>query len=130
MMKASGPTEIMGSCHCGEEDIELARSCGAEGSKALGPVTLGSQTLGSQTLGSQTLGSQTLGEQALSVLGRVLPGIPHEDYRVLVMATALNRNPRPTTKDFAIAKARVDRMLVHKGIGISIPAARPGRVTL
>jgi hypothetical protein len=89
-------TEIMGSCHCGEEDLELARSCGAE---------------------------------ALSFLGRVLPGIPHEDYRVLVMTTALKKTRNPTTKDFALAKARVDRVLVDKGLGISIPAARPGRVT-
>jgi N-acyl-D-aspartate/D-glutamate deacylase len=89
-------TEIMGSCHCGEEDLELARSCGAE---------------------------------AMSFLGRVMPGIPHEDYRVLVMTTALKKNRNPTTKDFALAKARVDRVLVDKGLGISIPAARPGRVT-
>jgi len=89
-------TEIMGSCHCGEEDLELARSCGAE---------------------------------ARSFLGRVMPGIPHEDYRVLVMTTALKKNRNPTTKDFALAKARVDRVLVDKGLGISIPAARPGRVT-
>jgi hypothetical protein len=89
-------TEIMGSCHCGEEDLELARSCGAE---------------------------------AMSFLGRVMPGIPHEDYRVLVMTTALKKNRNPTTKDFALAKARVDRVLVDKGLGISIPAARTGRVT-
>lgn len=89
-------TEIMGGCRCGEEEIELARSCGAE---------------------------------AISLLGRVMPGIPHEDYRVLVMKTALAKNSQPTTKDFAVAKARVDRVLVDKGIGISIPAARPGRVT-
>jgi hypothetical protein len=88
--------EIMGSCRCGEEELELARSCGAE---------------------------------AISLLGRVMPGIPHEDYRVLVMKTALSKSLTPSTKDFAIAKARVDRVLVDKGIGISIPAARPGRVT-
>ena len=75
-------TEIMGYCHCGEEEMELARSCGAE---------------------------------ATSLLGRMLQGIPHDDYRVLVMT--------------ALANARVDRVLVDRGIGISIPAARPGRVT-
>jgi hypothetical protein len=45
------------------------------------------------------------------------------------MKTALSKSLTPSTKDFAIAKARVDRVLVDKGIGISIPAARPGRVT-
>ena len=89
-------TEILGSCRCGEEDLELARSCGAE---------------------------------AMSFLGRVLPGIPHEDYRVLVMTAALSKKKNPTTREFAQAKARVDRVLVDKGLGISIPAARPGRVT-
>ena len=89
-------TEIMGYCHCGEEEMELARSCGAE---------------------------------ATSLLGRMLPGIPHDDYRVLVMTAALAKNRKPTTKDFALAKARVDRVLVDRGIGISSPAARPGRVT-
>lgn len=89
-------TEIMGSCHCGEEELELARSCGAE---------------------------------AMSFLGRTLPGIPHEDYRVLVMTAALAKNKQPSTRDFAVAKARVDKVLVDRGIGISIPAARPGRVT-
>jgi hypothetical protein len=94
--------EIMGDCRCGsEEERELALSCGAEES---------------------------------SFMGRILPGIPHEDYRVLVTIAALKKaraqgQKAPSTKDFASAKMRVDNLLVDRGIGISIPSARPGRVT-
>ena len=64
-----------------------------------------------------------------SLMTRTLPGIPHEDYRLLVMKAALKLSPSPTTKEFAIAKARVDKELVDRGLGVVIPHAKPGRVT-
>lgn len=88
----------------GEEAVELGRSCGAE-------------------------------KLALerSILGKTLPGIPHEDYRMLVTAATLRRagarGAAPTTLDHAKAKAAVDAALVARGIGIVIPSAQPGRVT-
>lgn len=108
-----------------EEALELGRSCGAE------ELALGSKILGSKILGSKTLGSKTLER---SILGKTLPGIPHEDYRVLVTAAALKLarargTQTPGTLDYARAKATVDAALVARGIGIVIPKARPGRVT-
>ena len=103
-----------------EEALELGRSCGAE------ELALGSKILGSKTLGSKTL--------ERSILGKTLPGIPHEDYRVLVTTAALKLarargTQTPGTLDYARAKATVDAALVARGIGIVIPKARPGRVT-
>ena len=64
------------------------------------------------------------------VMTKVLPGIPHEDYRVLVTAAAMRlSNGQPATKHYAVAKKVVDRSLVNRGIGIVIPSAKPGRVT-
>jgi hypothetical protein len=63
------------------------------------------------------------------LMARTLPGIPHEDYRVLVMRTALKLASKPSTKDFARAKALVDKQLVDQGVGVVIPHAQPGRVT-
>jgi hypothetical protein len=68
------------------------------------------------------------------IMTRVMPGIPHEDYRVLVMratTTAAQSSGRgtPSTADFANGKARVDKMLVDRGVGVAIPGAKPGRVT-
>lgn len=83
----------------GEEERELARSCGAE-------------------------------EEAL--MRRTLNGIPHEDYRVLVVAAAskLAKDPKnPTTRDYALAKGKIDDELVSRGLSVVVPAARPGRVT-
>lgn len=94
--------EIRGRSRGGrEEAYELSRSCGAEEEAFL---------------------REALGQ-------RVLPGIPHSDYRVLVTKAALRRSPRPTTRDYAQAKAEVDEMLTSRGLGIVIPNARPGRVT-
>jgi hypothetical protein len=64
-----------------------------------------------------------------TLMTRTLPGIPHEDYRVLVMTTAFRRSSRPTTRDLALAKAQVDKMLVDRGLGVVIPHSKPGRVT-
>ena len=65
-----------------------------------------------------------------SLMSRTLPGIPHEDYRLLVTAAAMRlSNGKPTTKHYAGAKSLVDRSLVNRGIGIVIPSAKPGRVT-
>ncbi len=83
----------------GEEERELAHSCGAE-------------------------------EDAL--MRRTLNGIPHNDYRVLVVAQArkLAKDPRnPTTRDYAQAKAKIDNALVAQGLSVVVPRARPGRVT-
>jgi hypothetical protein len=66
---------------------------------------------------------------ALGVLDRSQPGIPHQEYRVLVMREALKLSKSPSTKQYAAAKALVDRDLADKGVGIIIPAAKPGRVT-
>lgn len=68
------------------------------------------------------------------ILQRTLPGIPHQDYRVLVMkatgALAKGQGRKvPSTADFALGKSRVDQMLVERGLGVAIPGARPGRVT-
>jgi hypothetical protein len=71
-----------------------------------------------------------LGDACGAVLDRTVPGIPHADYRVLVMRTVMKFSSNPSTKDFAVAKAMVDRELKQKGIGIIIPAARPGRRTV
>ena len=58
------------------------------------------------------------------------PGIPHEDYRLLVTAAAMKlSNGKPTTRHYASAKSLVDRSLVSRGVGIVIPSAKPGRVT-
>ena len=67
-----------------------------------------------------------------NVFDKAQPGIPHQDYRVLVLRTAskLASTSRPTTKDFALAKAHVDRELANQGIGVVIPAARPSRRTV
>ena len=67
---------------------------------------------------------------SIGVLGKSLPGIPHQDYRVLVMQEVLKRSSHPTTKDYALAKIKVDKALENQGIGIIIPAARPGRRTV
>ena len=65
-----------------------------------------------------------------SLMSRTLPGIPHEDYRLLVTAAAMKlSNGKPTTKHYASAKSLVDRSLVSRGVGIVIPSAKPGRVT-
>jgi len=68
------------------------------------------------------------------IMTRVIPGIPHEDYRVLVMkatsAVAKGQGRKtPITADFASGKSKVDKMLVDRGVGVAIPGARPGRVT-
>lgn len=69
------------------------------------------------------------------VLGlRVLPSIPHVDYRVLVttaaQGAAKSRGANAaSTLDFANAKSKVDKLLLDRGLGVAIPAARPGRVT-
>jgi hypothetical protein len=68
------------------------------------------------------------------IMTRVVPGVPHEDYRVLVMRAssivAEGRGRRiPSTADYARGKAKVDKMLVDRGVGVAIPGARPGRVT-
>jgi hypothetical protein len=65
-----------------------------------------------------------------NVFDKARPGIPHADYRVLVMRAALKLSSKPTTKDFALAKAHVDRELASQGIGVVIPAARPSRRTI
>lgn len=89
-----------------EEDRELAGSCGAE-----------QEAFSRQALGSPTLMTKTL------------PGIPHEQYRVLVMTAALRLSKQPTTRDYAIAKSQVDKLLVARGLGVIIPSARPSRIT-
>jgi hypothetical protein len=65
-----------------------------------------------------------------SVFDKAQPGIPHQDYRVLIMQTVARLSKNPTTKDFALAKATVDRELAKQGVGIVIPAARPSRRTV
>ena len=68
------------------------------------------------------------------IMTRVIPGIPHSDYRVLVvkaantLAAGQGRNT-PDTVDYARGKAKIDQMLVSQGVGVAIPGARPGRVT-
>jgi hypothetical protein len=63
-------------------------------------------------------------------MSRTLPGIPHEDYRLLVTAAAMKlSNNNPSTKHYATAKSLVDKSLVKRGVGIVIPSAKPGRVT-
>jgi len=84
-----------------EEDRELARSCGAE--------------------------QEAFERQSL--MAKTLPGIPHTQYRVLVMGAALKLSSNPTTRHFAIAKSQVDKMLVARGLGVIIPNAKPPRVT-
>ena len=74
--------------------------------------------------------NSALGDANSSALGSTVPGIPHADYRVLVMRAVGKLSQNPTTKDYAIAKALVDRELGQRGIGIVIPAARPGRRTV
>ena len=65
-----------------------------------------------------------------SLMSRTLPGIPHEDYRLLITAAAMKlSNGKPSTKHYANAKSLVDKSLVNRGIGIVIPSAKPGRVT-
>jgi hypothetical protein len=73
--------------------------------------------------------ARSCGAEAEAFLRKSLPGIPHADYRLLVMREALKAGRSPTTKDYAKAQANVDDALAARGIGIVIPAARPGRVT-
>ena len=68
------------------------------------------------------------GAEEEALMRRTLPGIPHEQYRVLIMREVA-KVKNPTTKDYAVAKSKVDRALVEQNMGIIIPAARPGRVT-
>jgi len=68
------------------------------------------------------------------IFQRTMPGIPHGQYRVLVMKAAGtlargNGRGAPSTSDFARGKAQVDKMLVDRGVGVAIPGAAPGRVT-
>ena len=67
-------------------------------------------------------------------MSRVMPGIPHEDYRVLAVKAAntiakASGRSTPSTADYASGKAAVDKMLVDRGVGVAIPGAQPGRVT-
>ena len=69
-----------------------------------------------------------------TILQKTLPGIPHQDYRVLVMKATgalakCSGREIPNTADFAQGKAQVDKMLVDRGLGVAIPGAQPGRVT-
>jgi hypothetical protein len=68
--------------------------------------------------------------EAPHVFDKSRPGIPHKDYRVLVMQSAFRLSKNPTTKDFALAKAAVDSELAKQGVGVVIPAARPSRKTV
>jgi hypothetical protein len=65
-----------------------------------------------------------------NVFDKAQSGMPHKDYRVLIMQTVARLSQNPTTKDFALAKAQVDKELARQGIGIVIPAARPSRRTV
>jgi hypothetical protein len=67
---------------------------------------------------------------SVGLLDTTLPGLRHEDYRVLVMKETLKHSSNPTTKDFALAKIAVDQALKERGIGIIIPAAKPVRRTV
>ena len=72
------------------------------------------------------------GAEEAALMRRTLNGIPHSDYRVLVVAAArkLAKDPKnPTTKDFVVAKTQIDNELVARGLSVIIPRARPGRVT-
>jgi hypothetical protein len=65
---------------------------------------------------------------------KTITKIPHGDYRVLVTAAALGqaklRGAKDTnTSDYAIGKSKVDKLLVDRDLGVSVPCARPGRVT-
>ena len=89
-----------------EEEVELARSCGAE-----------ADAFFRSSLGQRTLSS-----------------IPHEDYRTLATAAALKMAKArgantPSTLDHAKGKALVDKALVARGLGVVVPGAKPGRVT-
>ena len=65
-----------------------------------------------------------------SLMSRTLPGIPHQDYRLLITAAAMKlSNGKPSTRHYANAKSLVDKSLVSRGIGIVIPRAKPGRIT-
>lgn len=68
--------------------------------------------------------------ESMGLFDRSQPGIPHKDYRVLIMQTVAKLSPNPTTKHFALAKAKIDRELANQGIGVVIPAARPSRRTV
>lgn len=69
-----------------------------------------------------------------AVFDNVRPAITHGDYRVLVTTAALRSasgrgKKTPATRDYALAKQAVDKLLLERGLGIKIPSARPGRVT-
>jgi hypothetical protein len=89
-----------------EEELELARSCGAEADKFF-----------------------------RSPLGRrTLLAAPHTDYRTLATAAAYKLASKrgaktPNTLDHAKAKALVDKALVARGLSVVVPGAMPGRVT-
>lgn len=68
--------------------------------------------------------------ESMGVFDKAQPGIPHKDYRVLIMQTVAKLSPNPQTKHFALAKAKIDRELARQGIGVVIPAARPSRRTV
>jgi len=89
-----------------EEEMELARSCGAE-----------TDAFFRSSLGRRTLTS-----------------VPHSDYRALATAAAYKiaqtRGAKsPNTLDHAKGKAAVDKLLVARGLGVTVPGAAPGRVT-
>ena len=56
--------------------------------------------------------------------------MPHEVYRAAIVkrAQALG-GPNPSTKNMADAHAAIDREMAAYGMNVSIPGARPGRVT-
>ena len=90
----------------GEEELELARSSGAE---------------------ADAFFRSSLGRRTLSA-------VPHSDYRTLATAAAYklarDRGARaPSTLDHAKAKALVDKALVARGLSVVVPGAMPGRVT-
>jgi hypothetical protein len=90
----------------GEEELELARSCGAE---------------------ADAFFRSSLGR-------RTLTAVPHADYRTLATAAAFRLARKrgaglPSTLDHAKAKAAVDRLLVARGLSVVVPGAKPGRVT-
>jgi hypothetical protein len=93
------------SSSLGKDEMEISRSCGS----------------------AERAYRARLNGDAL--MTRTLPGIPHEDYRLMIMKMARKISTAPTTKDFALAKAQVDKQLVDRGLGVVIPHAKPGRVT-
>jgi hypothetical protein len=73
--------------------------------------------------------ARSCGAEESALMRRTMTGIPHTDYRVLVVTAAHRLSPNPTTKHYAKAKTAVDAALVARGLGVVIPDARPGRVT-